>query len=91
MRADANGVALLYTVTVTPTSIVQDACLSVQVADPPSNPFFTTPILTACDPPEYTAFSTAGGYFIMNPALHRCVTVGVEAATWSGVKHLYTD
>jgi hypothetical protein len=91
MHPDANGVALLYTVFVNPTGVVQDACLTVQVAVPPTNPSYTTPILVRdCDPPEDTFVAAAGSRFIMNPVRHEC-TVGLEAVTWGGVKHLYTD
>jgi hypothetical protein len=85
---DANGVVLLYSCVFFPNSAPADAYLTVEVANPPSNPTFVTPILTACDPPEYTAYAAAGGQFIMFPATRHC-TVAVENTTWSGVKGLY--
>jgi hypothetical protein len=65
IQADANDVILLYTVSLTVTSQVTEACLWVEVADPPTNAEYLTPILTACDPPEYTAHPAMGGYLIL--------------------------
>jgi hypothetical protein len=88
MPPDGNGVVLLYSCVFFPNSAPADAYLSVVVADPPTNPSFTTPILTACDSPLFTAYAAAGGQFIMFPATRHC-TVAVQNTTWSGVKSLY--
>jgi len=91
MRPDANGVVLLYSVFLVPVGLVTDGCLLAQVAIPPTNSMCTTPILWRnCYPPEDTFAAATGVPFIMNPVTHQC-TVGVEAATWGGIKHLYTE
>lgn len=82
----AGGVLTLYTVTVIPLSVVGETYLNVVVANPPTNVTFTTPIVTACDAPEYTAYAARGGSYIING---RPCTVGVESTTWSQVKALY--
>ena len=91
VRPDENGVILLYTVSLAPTTFVNDLCLTVQVAVPPSNSSFTTPILNiSCDPPEDALMAAIGTRFIANPVTRQC-TVGVERSTWGGVKSLYTE
>jgi len=83
---DGGGKILLYSITVIPLSIVPETYLQVVVANPPTNEAYTTPIVTKCDPPLYTAVPCYGGTFIMNG---RPCTVGVENLTWSQVKALY--
>ena len=90
MPPDANNVILLYSVTLTPTSVVSDACLTVQVAIPPTNAAYTTPILIGCDPPDPPVWPAQGTEFIMNPVTRQC-TVGVGRTTWSGLKVLYME
>jgi len=86
---DADGVVLLYTVTLFPTSTVINRALTVQVADPPTNPTYTTPMLFGCDS-DYTPHWASGYQFIMNPLERHCA-LAVESAPWSGVKLLYKD
>ena len=85
---NAQGLIPLYTITVIAMSPVSDAFLTVQVANPPTNIAYTTPIVTLCDPPLYTAVPVYGGQFIINPLSRHC-TVGVEEKSWSGVKSLF--
>ena len=88
MRPDDNGMVLLYSVVLIPVSVVTDACLTPQVAIPPSNPQYVTPILSGCD---MDLIAPAVGYpFLMNPVTGGCV-VAVERTTWGSVKSFYGD
>jgi hypothetical protein len=92
MQADGNGVIVLYTVILTPTTTRTDVCLRVVYSPlfgPPEWP--AGPILLACDPPQYTAVECQGGVFILNPVTSDCDGVAVERTTWGGVKRLYAD
>ena len=58
-----DGRVLLYTAVVIATSKVTPQMLLVTAADPPTNPAFAVPLLTRCDPPEFTKVPVDGGGF----------------------------
>ena len=90
-RPDENGVVLLYTVALVPATLVNDLCLTVQVAIPPTNSAYTTPILIVdYDSPDPYHAAAAGTLFVVNPVTHQC-TVGVEQTAWSNIKALYMN
>jgi len=89
MPPDGNGMVWLYSVVVIPTNIVGDACLTPEVAIPPSNLHYTTPILTWCNWGDGVC-PAAGIPFLMNPVTGGCV-VAVESVTWGAVKHLFGE
>jgi hypothetical protein len=86
---DGNGVVLLYTVILFPTTTVINRSLIVTAADPPTNPTYLTPMLFGCDL-DYTPHVATGNFFLMNPFEYHCA-LAVENAPWSGVKLLYRD
>jgi hypothetical protein len=74
--------------------LIADRMIEVKRSYPPTNPDWGTPIRLHCDAPAYTASRVTGGCYVLNPSgpatsCQSLKLVGVETATWSGIKTLY--
>jgi hypothetical protein len=76
----------LYTISVLPTTILENVRLQVHKHIAAYEPPWDLPKLIVCDPPDYTIYLVDGGAAILNGL--PC-TVGTSATPWSQVKELY--
>ena len=88
-----DGIVLLYTLDVVPTTEVQDVVLQVRGGAPPTNADFQCPWFSLCDRalglPLYTKRCLETPLFIINPSPGSDCITAVEPRSWGDVKALY--
>jgi hypothetical protein len=82
-----NGLLLLGTISGFSPAPAVERTMRVEMRNPPTNINFMCPLVTLCDA-EFTKLCVAGGEAFVNRSIP--CNVGVEPATWTQVKGLYT-
>jgi hypothetical protein len=88
------GNVALFRLSIFTVETLVDRVLVVKRSYPATNPDWNAPIMTRCDPPQYSAARVSGGCYVLNPsgAPLDCTApqaVAVLESTWSRMKELY--